>query len=171
MPIRDVEWFGDPGMQCRVVANRGVNGIDGLVSTALGLAAGGGQTVALLGDLAFLHDSGGLTGAGARAADCTFVVIDNGGGGIFNFLPQAGLPADVFERFWGTPHGVDLALLAAAHGLPCETVESAGALSAAVRRVEGVRVLLVRTDRAENVVIHDRLNAAVQAAVDAALRA
>ena len=92
MPIRDLEWYGAPQRQPpRVLANRGTNGIDGVVSTALGVAAGTPEpssTIALMGDLAFLHDVSGLVNFDP-AARCTFVVVDNGGGGIFSFLPQA----------------------------------------------------------------------------------
>ena len=171
MPIRDVEWYGHPAMVARAVANRGLNGIDGMVSTALGLAAASSPTVALLGDLAFLHDSGGLVGASARGLDCTFVVVDNDGGGIFSFLPQAATfePAR-FERFWGTPPGVDLAALAGAHGLavtaPAGAAEVAGAVTAAID-AGGVRVVVLKTDRRANVAVHDELTAAVCAALGA----
>ena len=104
----------------------GVNGIDGFVSTVLGIAAGSdGPTVGLLGDLCFLHDSNGLLGARDRGLDATFVVVDNDGGGIFSFLPQAELP-DHFETLFGTPHGIDLRALAAVHGLPVTEVGAAG---------------------------------------------
>jgi 2-succinyl-5-enolpyruvyl-6-hydroxy-3-cyclohexene-1-carboxylate synthase len=169
MPVRDVEWYGDPAMACRVLANRGANGIDGLVSTALGAAAGsGGPVVALLGDLAFLHDGGGLLGAARRGVDCCFVVVDNDGGGIFSFLPQAELPGQQFERLWGTPHGVDLTALAAVHGIPAVTATTVAEVARGVgdaRREGGVRVVLVRTDRAANVSVHAALNAAVARAL------
>jgi len=165
MPVRDVEWYGSPDMACRVLANRGANGIDGLVSTALGVAAGSGRPVlALLGDLAFLQDSGGLVRAPERGADCCFVVVDNNGGGIFSFLPQAELPREQFERLWGTPHGTDLAALAAAHGVPVVTVTDMGELREALPG-SGVRVVVVRTDRAANVRVHEELHAAVAAAL------
>jgi 2-succinyl-5-enolpyruvyl-6-hydroxy-3-cyclohexene-1-carboxylate synthase len=171
MPIRDVEWYGDPAMHARVLANRGANGIDGLVSTALGVAAGsGGPTVALVGDLAFLHDAGGLLWAASRGVDCTFVVVDNDGGGIFGFLPPAALlePA-TFERLFGTPHGLDLAALAAVHGLPVQVVDSAAAVVPAVLEsvaAGGVRVVLARTDRTANVAVHDELVDGVAAALE-----
>ena len=170
MPVRDVEWYGDPAMACSVLANRGANGIDGLVSTALGVAAGHrGPTVALLGDLALLHDSGALLGASRRGLDCTFVVVDNDGGGIFSFLPQAaGLAPARFELLFGTPHGTDLAALAAVHEIPVTSVADAAALGSAVGdalRAGGVRMVLVRTDRATNVAVHDELVASVTAAL------
>ena len=173
MPIRDVEWFGHPSSMHRVLANRGANGIDGIVSSALGVAAGSGAagTVALLGDLAFLYDGGGLLAAGGRGGDlrCTFVVLDNGGGGIFSFLPQsAALPSDRFEQLFGTPQSVDLAALAGAHGLPVEVVDRAADVVPAVTSSlgrGGVALVVVRTDRAANVAVHDELHAAVAAAV------
>ncbi len=109
MPIRDLEWFGAPRLGCRVLSNRGANGIDGLVSTSSGVAwATGTPVTALLGDLAFLHDIGGL-----RVADeldnLQIVVLDNNGGAIFDFLPQATkLDAATFERLFTTPHGLEL---------------------------------------------------------------
>lgn len=182
MPVRDLEAFavGRPDPP-RVLANRGANGIDGVVSTALGVAWGGGcPTVALVGDVAFLHDVSALEGQGApgglaeRGASCTVVVADNGGGGIFSFLPQArALGADRFEELFGTPRGVDVAAVAAGFGLDAAEVGPddgdtalAGALAATVR-VPGVHVVRVRLPgRAENVAAHDVLVAAVVDAVD-----
>jgi 2-succinyl-5-enolpyruvyl-6-hydroxy-3-cyclohexene-1-carboxylate synthase len=157
MPVRDVEWFAAPRTGVRVVANRGTNGIDGFTSTVVGVALGsGGPTVGLCGDLAFLHDAGGLLGAARRDVDATIVVVDNDGGGIFSFLPQAEPGAvDDFEALFGTPHGLDLAAVATSYGIPVEVVERAADLLPAVRRVgRGLRVVLVRTERADNVARH-----------------
>jgi len=170
MPVRDVEWFAAPRLGLRVLANRGANGIDGVTSTALGVAAAGpGPTAALLGDLAFLHDSGALLGAAAGPAAVALVVVDNDGGGIFSFLPQAHqFAADRFERLLGTPHGLDLAALAAVHGIevaaPASLDEVGPAVTWAV--AGGVRMVHLRTDRRANVELHRQLEAAVVAAVD-----
>ena len=154
MPVRDVEWFAAPRAGVDVYSNRGANGIDGVVSTAVGVAlARRGPTAVLIGDVALLHDTNAMLGATARDIDLAIVVVDNDGGGIFSFLPQATeLPAETFERLFGTPHGVDLAALAAVHGI--REVGSVG-------EGNGVRLVRVRTDRAENVRAHDAINRAV----------
>ncbi len=160
MPVRDVESFARPRTGVRFLANRGVNGIDGFVSTVLGAAAvtDHGPVVALCGDLTFLHDAGALLGAARRGVAATLVVLDNDGGGIFNFLPQAGAGlADSFEILFGTPQGVDLAQLAAVHGIEPEHVTKADELMPAVERAieaGGVRVVVVPTDRVDNVARH-----------------
>jgi 2-succinyl-5-enolpyruvyl-6-hydroxy-3-cyclohexene-1-carboxylate synthase len=163
MPVRDLEWFGGP--RAIAHANRGANGIDGVVSTALGRALAGTPTVALVGDIAFVHDSNALVGLRNRSADLRILVVDNDGGGIFSFLPQATvLPADQFETLLGTPHGTDIEGLARAHGIPASTVTDARELAAQLTR-PGPWLVRVPTNRAENVVVHDRLNAAVAAAL------
>ena len=168
MPVRDVEAFARPRPGVRYLANRGVNGIDGFVSTVVGAAtAAPGPTVALLGDLCFLHDANGLLGAVGRDIDVTFVVLDNDGGGIFSFLPQAALP-EHFELLFGTPHGVDLAALAAMHGVPVDRVEKAGEVVPAVHAAisaGGVRCVIVPTERTDNVARHREAWAAVAAAL------
>jgi 2-succinyl-5-enolpyruvyl-6-hydroxy-3-cyclohexene-1-carboxylate synthase len=169
MPVRDVEAFARTRTGIRFIANRGVSGIDGFVSTTLGAAAASdAPTIALLGDLCLLHDANGLLGAADRSLDATFVVLDNDGGGIFSFLPQAELP-EHFERLFGTPHGVDLAALAALHELQAERIEKAGdmapALEAAIA-AGGVRLVIVPTDRSENVVRHREAWAGVAAALE-----
>ena len=120
MPIRDLEWFG--GHRAGAHANRGANGIDGVVSTALGRALSGSTSVVLIGDLAFVHDCNALVGLMARGTDLRVVVVDNDGGGIFSFLPQAtSLASDRFEQLFGTPLGADVLAIAAAHGIPMAT--------------------------------------------------
>ncbi|HEV7759412.1 MAG TPA: 2-succinyl-5-enolpyruvyl-6-hydroxy-3-cyclohexene-1-carboxylic-acid synthase [Acidimicrobiales bacterium] len=180
MPIRDVERYAAPRGDLRVFANRGANGIDGVVSTAVGVALAGGPVALLIGDLAFLHDSNGLLGVARRDVDLVCVVVDNDGGGIFSFLPQARhLESDRFEALFGTPHGLDLVALAAALGVSAHAVggdRSDGSdgrdLAAEVARAVaegGVHVLVVHTDRAANVGVHQQLDAAIARAVDAAL--
>jgi 2-succinyl-5-enolpyruvyl-6-hydroxy-3-cyclohexene-1-carboxylate synthase len=174
MPIRDVERYARPAPGVRVMANRGANGIDGVVSTAVGVAAAsGGPTALLIGDVAFLHDSNGLLGAPGREIDLTCVVVDNDGGGIFSFLPQArALAPDRFEALFGTPHGLDLVALASAYGVDARRLDpgdDVGAAVAAAVAKGGVRVLVVTTDRHANAEAHRRLDDAVAAAVDAAL--
>lgn len=165
MPVRDLDWFVAPRAGVSVFANRGANGIDGLVSTAVGLATGSGQpTLLITGDLALLHDASGLLNAKASGVALTIVVIDNGGGGIFSFLPQAELcePTE-FELLFGTPQAVDIAAVIGGYGVSVIEVDRAEALTEAVNRslaVGSVRAVLVRTNRDENVELHRRCWAA-----------
>lgn len=175
MPVRDVEWYGPPHPALRVLSNRGANGIDGVVSTAMGAAvATGGHTVALVGDLAFLHDTNALLippGAGT-GVDATIVVVDNDGGGIFSFLPQASvLDEACFERLLGTPHGLDLVAVARAHGVSATAVTTVDEVAAGVaRRPDGVHVVVARIPgRSANAALHDELHRAVAAAVTGTL--
>jgi 2-succinyl-5-enolpyruvyl-6-hydroxy-3-cyclohexene-1-carboxylate synthase len=169
MPVRDVEWYAKPRDGLCVLANRGANGIDGMVSTAVGVAIGTGEHVTVLvGDIAFLHDSNALLGLAGRGVDITIVVVDNRGGGIFEFLPQAELDREIFESLWGTPHDVDLATLAAAHGIATLTVHEPEGLRTALdvaAQTSGVHVVLCPTDRQANVGIHDEIHRAVAAAI------
>jgi len=166
MPIRDIEWFAAPRSGLQVYANRGVNGIDGVVSTAVGLAlASDLPTFLLIGDLAFLHDSNGLINLGSRNIDLRIVLIDNCGGGIFSFLPQAtALENAKFEKIFGTPHNTDLALIARAHGLETTNVTTLDQLSEALL-IRGPQVIRVATDRSENVRVHERINQMVSVAI------
>ncbi|MDP9071914.1 MAG: 2-succinyl-5-enolpyruvyl-6-hydroxy-3-cyclohexene-1-carboxylate synthase, partial [Actinomycetota bacterium] len=172
MPVRDLEWYARPRTGLRVLSNRGANGIDGVTSTALGVAAAGhGPTAAILGDLAFLHDTNGLLVPRGAAEElrCTLVVVDNDGGGIFSFLPQATqVSPERFERLLGTPQGVDLPALAGVHGIPATTASTAADVAPEVGAslaAGGVRLVHVRTDRHRNVAVHDELHAAVAAAL------
>jgi 2-succinyl-5-enolpyruvyl-6-hydroxy-3-cyclohexene-1-carboxylate synthase len=152
-----------------MLGNRGVNGIDGFVSTVLGGAqVADGPVVALLGDLCFLHDSNGLIGASTRGINATLVVVDNDGGGIFSFLPPAqALPASDFETLFSTPTGVDIVDLCAVHGIAAESVTEAAELTDTLGRAvatPGVSVIVVRVDRTTNVARHQAVWEAVAAA-------
>jgi 2-succinyl-5-enolpyruvyl-6-hydroxy-3-cyclohexene-1-carboxylate synthase len=154
-----------------VLANRGANGIDGVVSTAVGVALGsGGPTVLLIGDVAFLHDTNGLLSLRTRDVSLTVVVVDNDGGGIFSFLPQASaLGPARFEHLFGTPHEVDPCAVADAHGLEAVAPDRLTHDDAtAWFRQPGARVVRLRTDRLANVEHHDAVHRAVAAALDQA---
>jgi 2-succinyl-5-enolpyruvyl-6-hydroxy-3-cyclohexene-1-carboxylate synthase len=165
LPVRALEWCMAPRDGLTVHANRGANGIDGFVSTVAGLAAARrGPTVALLGDLCFLHDTNGLLAAGD--VDVTYVVVDNRGGGIFSYLPQHDLPE--FEALFATPPDVDVAAVAVAHGADAERVPHASDLPAALKEsvdAGGVRVIVVPVDRERGLERHRALWSAAGAAL------
>jgi 2-succinyl-5-enolpyruvyl-6-hydroxy-3-cyclohexene-1-carboxylate synthase len=164
MPVRDLEWFG--GRAACAHANRGANGIDGVMSTALGRALDGTTSVVLIGDLAFVHDANALLALASRSADLRVVVVDNDGGGIFSFLPQASeLGEDRFEQLFGTPLGVAVSGLAAAHGLETLTVTTVDELAAQLVR-PGPWVCRIASNRARNVEIHAQLHDAVFRSLD-----
>jgi 2-succinyl-5-enolpyruvyl-6-hydroxy-3-cyclohexene-1-carboxylate synthase len=148
-PVRDVEWFWPPNdRHIRPYFNRGTNGIDGILSTAFGVAYRHRPTVLLTGDLAFLHDCGGLRLAQCLQGSLTILLINNQGGGIFELLPiaEAGPP---FEPYFATPQAVDFALLCQAHGIPQQRIETWEELAQALDPLpaQGVRVLEILTDR------------------------
>ncbi|MFM9120099.1 MAG: 2-succinyl-5-enolpyruvyl-6-hydroxy-3-cyclohexene-1-carboxylic-acid synthase [Acidimicrobiaceae bacterium] len=159
MPIRDVEWFAASRTGLRVYSNRGANGIDGVVSTAVGIALATRQpTTLLIGDIALLHDVNGLISLATRNIDLRIVVIDNDGGGIFSFLPQAqALEATKFEKIFGTPHGVNLKLLAHAHQIDTHEIANLSDF-AEVLSQRGPWLARVVTNRQENVKVHERIN-------------
>jgi 2-succinyl-5-enolpyruvyl-6-hydroxy-3-cyclohexene-1-carboxylate synthase len=169
MPIRDVETFwpamADPP---RALANRGANGIDGTLATAYGLAAGSGApTYVLLGDVAFAHDLGALLTGRRLGGDLTVVVVDNAGGGIFDFLPVA-TQRDHYEEHVLTPTGLDVARAAALFGARYAAIdELAGLREALGEPPRGTTILHVRTERAANVALHRRCWEAVATAVGA----
>ncbi|SDR11207.1 2-succinyl-5-enolpyruvyl-6-hydroxy-3-cyclohexene-1-carboxylic-acid synthase [Actinopolyspora saharensis] len=167
-PARDVALCGVRRPDVRVHRNRGAAGIDGLVSTAVGVALeSSGPNYALLGDLGFLHDSNGLLlGPQERRPDLTIVVYNDDGGGIFSLLEQGrSARSATFERVFGTPHGTDLAALCAAHRVPHELVTAREELASALRYRPGLRVVEVRAPREGLHGVHDRLHEAVSAAV------
>lgn len=179
MPVRDLDAFLPASdARLRLLGNRGVSGIDGVVSSALGAAsAGEGPVVAIVGDLSFVHDLNALVAARLHSLDATIVVIDNDGGGIFSFLPQAtadapdaGLP-EHYEEVFGTPHGVNVLSVARALGATTIALEPRHLVrligDAAGR--PGIRVLRLTTERRRNVELHRLVTAAVTVAVEAAV--
>jgi 2-succinyl-5-enolpyruvyl-6-hydroxy-3-cyclohexene-1-carboxylate synthase len=161
MPIRDVEtYFPTSENPIRFLANRGANGIDGVVSSAAGAAlSAGGRGWLLTGELALLHDISGLVAASRAGAELTIVCANNGGGGIFDFLPLAEHGAGAtFEEHVITPSGVDLEKLASLAGLEHRTASTPDEVRAAAAEPGLVEV---RTDRAENVRLHRELQARV----------
>ena len=163
MPIRDVEtFFGARDDAPRVLANRGANGIDGTVSAAYGAAAAGdGPTALLIGDVALAHDIGGLMAARRLGLALTIVVLNNDGGGIFEFLPVAGL-REIFEEHVATPHGLDFAHACALYGIPTTdppTRPLSRTLSTSLRGEGGL--IEISTDREANLSLHRRARGAV----------
>jgi 2-succinyl-5-enolpyruvyl-6-hydroxy-3-cyclohexene-1-carboxylate synthase len=163
MPVREVEaFFPQTDKAIRFLANRGANGIDGTVSSAAGAAlAGSGRAYLLIGDLAMLHDLGGLIAARRLGIDLTIVCVNNGGGGIFDFLPVAGTAdRDLYEEHIATPAGIDLARVAALVGIPHTLASTPAEVRAAVARPGLVEV---RTDRGASVKLHRELYGKVAA--------
>ena len=172
MPLRDLDAFMPVGDRpLRILANRGASGIDGQVSTALGVAAGSSApTVLFTGDLALLHDVGGLTATGRLGLDLTVVLVDNDGGGIFRFLPIADESHIDHHRLFHTPHGLDLGHAAALAGgnlhRPTDRVSLDQVLSATVGS-RGLHLVHIVVDASTNVGLHRAAATAVdQARVD-----
>jgi 2-succinyl-5-enolpyruvyl-6-hydroxy-3-cyclohexene-1-carboxylate synthase len=161
MPIRDVELYFPARVPLpRVLANRGANGIDGTVSTAFGIAAAApGPVVLLIGDVAVLHDLGGLLAARRLGLDLTIIVLNNDGGGIFEFLPVAS-QGDAFEDHVATPHGIGFrevaGLFGCGYSAPTDEAGLHEALDAAHAGAQ-TTIIEVRTDRRENLELHRRL--------------
>lgn len=167
-PVRDLDLVAPPADGARVLANRGLAGIDGTVSTAVGAAATTGRPTRLLvGDLATLHDLGGLVVPPSERERLRLqvVVLDDDGGGIFGLLEHAGYP-DAFERVFGTPHGVDITAAVAALGLPSRRLRARHAVEDTVRVVpQGISVIVVPAQRSALAGLHRVVRAAAHAAV------
>jgi len=175
MPVRDLDaWLPGSTRAIRPLANRGANGIDGVVSSALGAAAAGvGHVALVVGDLSFLHDLNALAAAKLHGLAATIVLVNNDGGGIFSFLPQAradapgaGLP-EHYEELFGTPHGIDFGPIVKALGGTHRPVGARGLRTTLAESLvaTGVSVLELRTERARNVELHREAAAAVAAAL------
>ena len=175
MPVRDMDdWLPATAREIRPMSNRGANGIDGVVSTALGAAAAGVGPVALVvGDVSFLHDLNALVAARLHGLSATVVLVDNDGGGIFSFLsqatadaPEVGLP-EHYEELFGTPHGIDVGPVVTALGGEFADVTTATLRAALADSIAapGVQVLRYRTDRRRNVELHHEAARAVAEAL------
>lgn len=161
MPVRDLDSFarGDE-RPLRILSNRGANGIDGVVSTALGaaatLSATEGPLVLVIGDIAFYHDMNGLLAAKLHKLNATIVVVNNDGGGIFSFLPQAAR-VEHFEKLFGTPHGLGfepVAKLYDAHYHRARTIADLRLALTESMNASGLHIVEMRTDRERNVQLH-----------------
>jgi len=162
MPVRDAEYLWPANDRAHVIhCNRGANGIDGTLSTALGLAHRGVPTVLVTGDLALLHDTNGFLLARELRGSLTVVLMNNDGGGIFEHLPVAQFEPP-FERFFGTPQSVDFARLSATYGVAHTVVRDWRHFERLLGRLpaRGVRVLEVRTDRKRDAAFRKALFAA-----------
>ena len=170
MAIRDLDLHA-PGSPraVRVLANRGVNGIDGVLSSALGASvAGQAPTLLVLGDLSFHHDLNGLAALREGRARATIVIVNNDGGGIFSFLPTS-RHESVFERFFGTPHGIDVERAAGLYGIPYVRPRTDAELSDRVAtslQSGDTTIVEIRSDRTENVARHRRLTGRIVDAVE-----
>ncbi|TFV61444.1 2-succinyl-5-enolpyruvyl-6-hydroxy-3-cyclohexene-1-carboxylic-acid synthase [Mycobacterium sp. PS03-16] len=167
-PVRDAALVGFATQGLRVRSNRGVAGIDGTVSTAIGAALAhertGGRTVALLGDLTFVHDSSGLLIGPTEPTprDLTIVVSNDNGGGIFELLEQ-GDPRfrDVSSRVFGTPHDVDVGALCRAYHVDNRQIEVGQLAEALDEPNDGMRVLEVKADRSSLRALHASIRSAL----------
>ena len=160
MPIRDTDtFFRTTSKDIQIYANRGTNGIDGVVSTAFGVqAAAKRPTYLLIGDLSFLHDMNGLIASKMQAADLTVVVMNNDGGGIFSYLPQAEEERH-FEALFGTPTGLKFEDAARMYDAEYAAVQTKQDLTEALRqsKQKPVKIIEVFTDRTHNTLTHRKL--------------
>ena len=175
LPVRDIDsFFPRRHAAVRFLGQRGVSGIDGVVSAALGAAAvSEGPLVLVIGDLSLYHDMNGLLAAREREVGATVVLLNNDGGGVFSFLPQAN-DVEHFEELFGTPHGLDFGRVADLYGLaytPAHDVTSFDAALADSLRSPGVQMIEVPSDRGANVALHRRLWSAAGARARKALAA
>lgn len=176
MPVRDMDaFFPLVPRDVRVVGTRGASGIDGVVSTAVGAAAAGsGPVVLTIGDLSFFHDLNGLWALKRQGLSLTVLLVNNDGGGIFHFLPQAEGAPDQFEAWFGTPLGLEFRSAVEMYGGRFEAIETPRGWEAQLRGAiagKGLTVLELRTERKRNVVLHRRVWAHVTKAVHASLEA
>jgi 2-succinyl-5-enolpyruvyl-6-hydroxy-3-cyclohexene-1-carboxylate synthase len=171
MPVRDVEYFWPTTNRAhQIYFNRGANGIDGTLSTALGIAHGGPPSVLLTGDLALLHDTNGFLLRPKFRGSLTVVLINNNGGGIFEHLPVAGFNPP-FEEFFATPQEVAFSKLAAAYGVSHVAVRDWRHFAGLIEKLpaHGIRILEIRTDRKKDAALRKKLFQEATLAVEKAL--
>ncbi|MGH9917284.1 MAG: thiamine pyrophosphate-dependent enzyme, partial [Nitrososphaerales archaeon] len=159
MPVRDLDYFFLHGSKnVRLIANRGANGIDGVVSTAMGVSASEGDVLLVLGDVSFYHDMNGLLASKLHQLNATVIVVNNRGGGIFSFLAQHSLPKDLFEQLFGEAHDLDFSGARLLYGGDFSRVldwaSFNGALASSING-KGLRVIeFVAPDRERNLELH-----------------
>ncbi|KQL53223.1 2-succinyl-5-enolpyruvyl-6-hydroxy-3-cyclohexene-1-carboxylate synthase [Heyndrickxia shackletonii] len=157
MPIRDVDtFFHNNQKNIRVMANRGANGIDGVVSSAIGASVYGENLFLIIGDLSFFHDLNGLLAAKMHHLNITIIVINNNGGGIFSFLPQASSSKN-FENLFGTPIDVEFEYAVKMYGGNYKKVTNWNEFQSSINRAietSGLNVIEVPTNREKNVQTH-----------------
>jgi len=159
MPVRDLDYFFIRGStNVRFLANRGANGIDGVVSTAMGISASEGNVLLVLGDISFYHDMNGLLASKLHQLNATVVVVNNKGGGIFSFLPQHSLPEDLFEKLFGEAHDLDFSGVRLIYGGEFTRVSDWGSFNLALAssiKGNGLKVIeLMAPDRERNLELH-----------------
>jgi 2-succinyl-5-enolpyruvyl-6-hydroxy-3-cyclohexene-1-carboxylate synthase len=170
MPVRDLDtFFWSSEQSVRIMGNRGANGIDGVISSALGASAVAGYepTVLVLGDLSFFHDLNGLLAARLHQLNLTIILINNDGGGIFSFLPQADYP-EHFEQLFGTPTDLDFRLVVEMYGGRFQRVGNWEVFHKVVNQglhTSGIDVIEIRAERTSNVKMHRQLWEIVQKAI------
>lgn len=163
MPIRDVDAFYTGKQKRELTCNRGANGIDGVVSTAAGMATGTGQHYLLIGDLALFHDMNGLMMIKRYHLPLKIIVVNNNGGGIFSFLPQA-QAKPYFEQLFGTPQNLNLSRVAALYHLSYQRVTTiAGLQQALTAQIQFIEVVSERqTNIKQHQALLDQLRSAIQ---------
>jgi 2-succinyl-5-enolpyruvyl-6-hydroxy-3-cyclohexene-1-carboxylate synthase len=170
MPVRDVDTYGGTSSRTiRFFGNRGTNGIDGVVSSALGTAASGHPAIALVGDVSLFHDLNALGTMAQLDLPLTIVVVNNNGGGIFHFLAHADparMDRDTFETYLGTPHGTDFVAVGRSLGIDSQRIDSREQLAEALRKPPArPRLLELRTEREQNAALHRSIAVAVEQSV------
>ncbi len=159
MPVRDLDtFFLNASKNIHLVANRGANGIDGLVSTAMGISAVEGDVLLILGDVSFYHDMNGLLASKLHRLNATIIIVNNNGGGIFSFLPQHDLPVYLFESLFGMAHALDFSGVKTIYGGEFHRVTSWQAFDKALSvalKANGLRIIeFLAPDRDRNLLLH-----------------